>query len=41
MQLYTEHTFRYSQHPKVSENSSAYDSKDIKKIENYCDLHCK
>ena len=39
MQLYTEHTFRYSQHPKVSKNSSAYDSKDIKKIENYCDLH--
>ena len=31
LQLYTEHTFRYTKYPEVSMGSSGYDAKDIKK----------
>lgn len=36
LQLYTEHTFAYSQHQKVWQNSSAYTGEDIQKIDRYC-----
>ena len=36
LQLYTEHTFAYSQHEKVWGDSGAYSGEDIQKIDAYC-----
>ena len=36
LQLYTEHTFAYQNHPKVWENASPYTGADILAIQEYC-----
>ena len=36
LQLYTEHTFAYSQHEQVWQGSSAYSGEDIQIIDAYC-----